>query len=237
MIKPGFPIAQSIKRQTALLLSEKQGSFSDRNTLEQTVADIEDRIKRRIQSSGRGAIFTPAQFLDLGSRSAVDKALSRLAAKGSVRRLARGLYDYPKRHPVMGELQPEPEAVAKLLAQRDSVRLQPAGAYAANLLGLSEQVPARIVFLTDGPSRTVRIGPTEITLRKTASRNMATAGRISGLLAQALKYLGKNAVTGEQIAHLRRAIPPKERASLVRDLRYVPVWMHPIFRNLAESSV
>ena len=97
----------------------------------------------------------------------MDKALSRLTARGVIRRLARGLYEYPREHPELGTLSPDLEKVAKALAGKHRIRLQPAGAYAANLLGLSEQVPAKIVFLTDGPSRTVKIGRQEIHLRRT----------------------------------------------------------------------
>ena len=133
----------------------------------------------------------PANFLDLASRQAVGLTLHRLAKKGLIRRLARGVYDFPKQHPVLGPLSPSAEAVARALAGRDRTRLQPAGAYAANALGLSEQVPAKAVFLTDGPSRTVKIGPTTIQLRRTTPRNMEAAGRLSGLLIQASSRAGQ----------------------------------------------
>ena len=197
---------------------------------------IDTTIKHRIFGSGRGSLFTPTDFLDLGGRQAVDKALSRLAARGTLRRLARGLYDYPKMHPVLGPLLPTPEAVAEALVQRDAVRLQPAGAYAANLLGLSDQVPAKIVFLTDGPSRTVKVGSMEITLRRTTPRNVATAGRLSGLLIQAFRHLGQASVTPERIKHLHRTIPRARREELLRDLRYAPEWMHPVFHDLAGDK-
>ncbi len=197
---------------------------------------IENTIKSRIFSSGRGYLFTPTSFLDLGGRDAVDKVLSRLTADGTIRRLARGLYDYPKKHPVLGMLHPAPEDIAKALAERDAVNLQPAGAYAANLLGLSEQVPAKIVFFTNGPSRMVKIGRTEIILRQTTSRNVATAGRLSGMLIQAFRYLGKTQVSSERIAHLRHTIPASERTKLLRDLRYAPAWMHSAFRELAREG-
>ena len=151
-----------------------------------------------IHRRGRGSVFVPGDFLDMGSREAVDIVLHRLARKGTIRRLARGVYDFPKEHPVLGLLQPSAEAVAKALAGRDHTRLQPAGAYAANALGLSEQVPAKVVFLTDGPSRTVKIGPMTIQLRRTTARNMAAAGRLSGLLIQALRELGKEHLTPER---------------------------------------
>ncbi len=122
------------------------------------------------------------------------------------------------------------------LAFRDRLRLQPSGAYAANLLGLSEQVPAKVVFLTDGATRAARIGSTTIQLRRTTPRNMATAGRLSGLLIQALRALGKRRVTPQRIAHLKRTLPPAERRALTKDLRFAPAWMHPIFRELAGDG-
>lgn len=181
-------------------------------------------------------MFVPADFLDLGSRQAVDLVLHRLVRKGLIRRLARGVYDFPKSHPVLGLLSPSAEVVAQALAGRDRTRLQPAGAYAANALGLSEQVPAKAVFLTDGPSRTVKIGPTTIQLRRTTARNMAAAGRLSGLLIQALRELGEEHVTPERRRHLMRTLPARERRELLEDLRLAPAWMHPIFRELAEKD-
>ena len=201
-----------------------------------TTQSIDSRILATIRSHGRGSVFVPADFLDLGSREAVDIVLHRLARKGTVRRLARGVYDFPKEHPVLGPLSPSAEAVAKALAGRDRTRLQPAGAYAANVLGLSEQVPAKAVFLTDGPSRTVKIGATTIQLRRTTAKNMETAGRLSGLLIQALRELGKEHVTPERREHLKRTLPADKRRELIKDLRLAPAWMHPIFRELAEEG-
>ena len=107
-------------------------------------------------------------------------ALHRMAKQGVIRRLARGLYDYPKTHATLGPLLPSPEVIAKALAGRDQIHLQPAGAYAANLLGLSEQVPAKVVFLTEGPSRTVRLGGSmTIQLRHTSARSTSSATRTS----------------------------------------------------------
>ena len=155
-------------------------------TSEYRVQTNDNSLKIRINGRRRGSACTPTAFIYLGGRAAVDKALSRLAAKGTIRRLARGLYEYPQTHPELGLLSPDIDKVAKALAGKDRIRLQPAGAYATNLLGLSEQVPAKVVFLTDGPSRIVKIGRQEIQLRHTTTRNMATAGRLSGTLAQVI---------------------------------------------------
>ena len=177
----------------------------------------------------------PTDFLDLGSRQAIDLALHRLVRKGTIRRLAWGIYDYPKMHPILGPLLPPPERIAKAIAGRQQARLQPAGAYAANLLGLSEQVPAKVVFLTDALSRTVQIGSMTIQLRQTTPRNMATAGRLSGLIIQAMHHLGKSHVTPDRIAPLKRTLPADKRQALIKDIKFAPTWMHPILRTLAED--
>lgn len=195
---------------------------------------IDSKILAAIQKQGRGSVFVPVDFLVIASREAVDVALHRLVRQGAIRRLARGIYDFPKEHPVLGPLEPSAEAIARALAERDRTRLQPAGAYAANTLGLSEQVPAKIVFLTDGPARTVKVGPTTIQLRRTTPKNMETAGRLSGLLIQALRELGQVHVTPARIAHIKRTIPSSKRKELLKDIRLAPAWMHPIFRELAE---
>src|SRR5437588_8968605 len=117
------------------------------SSMRKTTRSVDSRILARIRGSGRGSVIVPGDFLDLGSRQAVDLALHRLARKGAIRRLARGVYDFPKQHPVLGPLSPSADTVAQALAGRDRTRLQPAAAYAANALGLSEQVPATVVFL------------------------------------------------------------------------------------------
>lgn len=163
-------------------------------------------------------------------------ALTRLVRKGVIRRLARGLYDYPRKHDELGLLAPSPDEVAKALAGRDAIRIQPSGGYAANMLGLSDQVPMKVVFLTDGPSRSVQLGKQQIVLKHTTPRNMATAGRTSGLVIQALRYLGKDHVDDSIIKKLRDRLDDEQRDQLLKDLRYAPAWIAAIFRKLAESE-
>src|SRR5690349_3848569 len=110
----------------------------------------DSKVLSRIYGHDRGWVFTPARFQDLGSHTAIRLALMRHTKTGTIRRLATGVYDYPVNHPKLGVLNPTADAIAKALAGRDAARLQPAGGYAANLLGLSDQVPMKVVFLTDG---------------------------------------------------------------------------------------
>ncbi len=193
-----------------------------------------DRIRQRVQKAEPDTVFHAGQFLD--SRTAVDKALSRLVASGALKRLARGLYYQPKSHPVLGDILPPVEAVAKALADRDHVKLQPFGGYAANLLRLSEQVPARVVFLTDGKSRKIRYGNQTIELRQASPRMMAAAGRMTGLLIAGLRYIGKANVTPDRVAHLRKLLSPEDRRQLLDDITLAPAWMHSYFRAIAQEE-
>ena len=194
------------------------------------------QIFGRIRSHGPGWVFTPGHLADLGSRNAVASALKRLKAGGSIRQLARGLYDYPVQDPVLGTVAPSADAIARALVVRDAIRLQPSGAYAANVLGLSEQVPSRIVFLTDGPARKVVIGRREILLQHTTPRNMATAGRLSGTLIQALRHLGQDQINDSVLTILRRQITAADRPIIRKDLLHAPAWIADLLRPLTASN-
>lgn len=197
---------------------------------------IEDKVKSRIYGRGRGWVFTPQLFLDLGSRSAIDVALSRLNKANVIRSLARGLYDYPKQHPKIGVLLPSADAIAEALAGNAKLRLQPSGAYAANLLGLTEQVPLKIVFLTDGNSKSIKVKNQEIVLKRTTPKNMMTAGRMSGLVIQALRYLGKENVNDETIDKLKNKLNEKDYDLLVNDIKLAPAWIASIIRKITNKS-
>ncbi len=201
-----------------------------------SIHSIDTQIARRVHRSARGTVFTPATFTALGSRAAIDKALQRLVKQGGLRRLSRGLYDRPRHDPLLGILWPSVDAVVRAVVGKHKLRVQPAGLYAANLLGLSEQVPARIVLLTDGTSRSIRAGPMQITLKGTSPRNMAAANRLSGLVIQAFKSLGPEHITPERLAHLRKTLPATARARLLTDLNLAPGWMRPMLRELAQEE-
>ena len=142
-------------------------------------------------------------------------ALKWLCDSGQIRRLARGLYDYPRQHPKLGQLLPTPEQIAQALTDKDSSRIQPSGAFAANLLGLSEQVPAKVVFLTDATDRHIRVGRQELILKRTTPRDMATTRRISGLVIKALRHFGNDHVDEAVIGKLAQRLGiPKSDSSL-----------------------
>lgn len=181
-------------------------------------------------------VFTPADFLDLGTPHAVGMALSRMVRARTLRRVARGLYDVPRIHPLLGELSPSTDALVQAVARRDGVVVQPLDVEATNLLGLSEQVVAKPVYETNGPSRTLRVGGLEIEFKHRSPRRVTAAAESSNLVFAALRGLGKAHVTLERVAHLQKLLPPKQRAQLLKDLPLAPVWMHPFLRHIAGQA-
>lgn len=200
---------------------------------------VEQRIRAKLRQAPNAEGLTlvgATDFTDVGSRRAIDLALHRLTEQGAVKRLARGLYYVPRVHPILGEMRPTPDAIVTALVAKHHLRAQPSGAYAANLLGLSDQVPMRVVYLTDGPSRRILIGPQEVVLKRTTPKNMASAGRISGLVIQALRYLGKQHVGRSVVAKLRKRLEPKERAQLLEDAELAPAWIGEVMRQISSTK-
>ena len=195
-----------------------------------------DKILSRLYAKKRGWIFTQVHFRDLGNDPGIRKTLQILHDRGVIVNVARGIYLYPKTHPKLGQLSPTPDQIAQAMAGKDDLRIQPSGAYAANLLGLSEQVPAKIVFLTDGTNRKIKVGNQEIILKRTTPKNMATAGRTSGLVIQALRYLGRDHVDDTVVDRLARRLTADDRRQLMKDIRYAPAWIGAIFRHLSERA-
>lgn len=198
---------------------------------------VDSRVLDRIRQNGAGWVFTPGDFVDLGSRVAIAIALTRHKKAKVIRQLARGLYDQPKADPQLGQLSPSTDAIIAALKRHAAIRIQPTGAYAANLLGLSTQVPMKLVFLTDGPNRLLHVGKQTLQFKRTTPRNMATADRITGSVIQALRYFGSRQVDDTLIAQLRQRLTEDDKHQLWQDLGFVPTWMLPIFQKLTAASV
>lgn len=196
---------------------------------------IKNKIINRIYGKGRGWCYTPKSFSDLGSPEAIRITLHRLEKKGAIRRLSRGLYEYPKKHPTIGFLSPDPDKIAEAISVRYAIRIRPSGAFAANILGLSNQVPAKIVFLTDGSGRRIKIGPREIIFKRTTPRNMAGA-KSSGTLILALKYIGKEQISQDHIKHFRESLSTHIKMKLKKDSIYAPGWICPIIDEIVKDT-
>ena len=196
---------------------------------------VQDKIESYIKRNKKTQVFLPVDFLDLGTRSAVDLALKRLTEKGTLRRYAQGLYGRPQYSDLLKtELLPTPEEIVAAIAKRENLIIQPSGATAANKLGLSLQVPGRMTYITNGTSRKLKVGNIQIELRRATTRSLIGAGKVDGLVIQALKYLGKEEITSEIISKLRSALKEEDKRSLQKNINYVPAWMRPAIQAIAS---
>lgn len=195
---------------------------------------IEIIVKNRIIGHGRGWCFTPMHFSDLGSDASIRKALSQLQKHTIIRRLTQGVYEYPKIHDLLGIIPPDLEEVAKAIAEKNGVQIQPAGAHAANLVGLSEQVPGRIVFLTEGPSRKVKIGNQEIVFKKTTKKIMSSAGTREGLVIQALKNLGRKHVDKIVCVQISKFLKDSNEKEIRQNMKFAPAWIRALVFEIME---
>jgi hypothetical protein len=219
-----------------LFLKQINAIFCFNKSMGKHSQSVDSQVLGRIQSNGPGWVFTPSDFQDLGSPTAARLALMRHTRTGTIQQLARGLYAYPRKDPRLGLIPPSTDDIAAALKGRDAFRLQASGAHAANMLGLSDQVPVRSIFLTDGRGRQVQLGKRKIILKHTTTRQMATAGRISGTVIQALRWLGQGNVDDHAIAVLQRQLSAADKQQLLHDLRYAPAWIAQVMRKIATPT-
>lgn len=195
------------------------------------------RILRRIASKGSGWAFSPHDFADFGDPRSIGMALTRLVRDGKIRRIGRGLYDRPHSHPVLGQAGAGSDAIVDAVARKKNLRVLPSSAVAANQLGLTTQVPAKLVYHTDGAPAELQLGKLHIVFRRNTGRMLGLAGRPSGLVAQALREFGKDGVTEAHVLRLRDRLSDAQKKKLLKDIDRVPAWMRPHFREIAATVV
>lgn len=197
---------------------------------------MRDQIVARIKRLEKGQAFSAKDFLDIASRAMTDMTLTALARQGTIRRVRRGLYDVPRINPALGgELTPDIDEAARAIARRQRWKIVPDGVWAANLLGLSTQVPAKIVYLTDGPNKEIPIGRRVIQLKHARPKTLAGLDGKSALVVQALRHLGKDRLESSELEKLRALLSPIERRKLVKDTRFGVEWIYEIAKKLSEE--
>lgn len=193
---------------------------------------IKEKIKNEIQLGKKGKIVLPSDFEIRYGVENTKKSLLRLTNEGFLKRLARGIYLYPEKDELLGVLYPDTETIAEEIALRDNARIIPTGVQALNLLGLSKQVPLNAVFLTDGSPRTITIGKRKIKFKKASPKNLAAKGRLSGLAVQALKEIGKEKVTQEDINKIKEHLKNEDPENIHHDMKLAPSWIADVFGDL-----
>ena len=202
--------------------------------MENSVTNI---IAQKIHKKKPGCILVPEDFRCTGTATAINMALSRLAKKGQIHRLTHGIYYKPKQDPLFGELLPSPQQVAESIARKEHIRIRPSGLYSLHRLGISTQVPTRMVFLTNGKRRKIQIDKVEIIFIPTTSKKMALKGPYSSLVIQALEELGTMELSADVQAKLRNALKREDPVFLKYDLGLAPARIYNyIYQLLKENN-
>ena len=188
-----------------------------------------NEIKQKIETSTRGTLFFPDDFVSMGTSDAIRAALTRLCRSKIIVRVAHGIYYYPKIDTKWGSgvIPPGIEEIAKGIAKRDKVRIAPTGAYALNLLGLSTQVPTNVVFITDGSPRRVTIGKGKGILFKHTSemRNFAYQSDLMRLIVSAMREIGEAKITDIQMNVIKSHLINVPTVEMEHDIQLAPVWV------------
>lgn len=206
--------------------------------------DLKAAILDRMIQKAPAAAWTPADFLALGSRDAVDQALHRLTRSGDIRRIARGLYDKPQFNSLTRKpTNPDPRTIVDALARRDQTRMIVDGMTAANDLGFSDAVPARVIVHTDARLKPIKLGNFQINFKTTAPSKLHWAGRPAMRVVQALHWLHDIAADTDAAVKKRLATiladPKHGRAivdDLTSDLLALPAWMQSLLRDVLPAS-
>ncbi len=206
--------------------------------------DLKPTILDRMTRQETPAVWTPIDFLDVGSREAVDQALHRLVASKDIRRIARGLYDKPSINQLTGKAtSPDYRQVIDALGRRDQVRIVVDGITAANDLGLTDAVPARAVVLTDARLRPIDIGNLKIVFHHAAPSRLHWAGHPAMRIVQALYWL-RDMLPADEDRILKRLLTvlqdPKHGQAIQDDLKKglptLPTWMQRFIRKLLKQA-
>ena len=198
---------------------------------------IENKVISRIYGRGRGWVFTKTDFVSEFDEANIHQALSSLTKTGKIRRVCRGVYDYPRYGDLLDrQLSPDLDQVAHALARKFNWRIQPSGDAALYLLGLSTQVPGRWVYLSDGPGREYEIGNHSLVFKKSALKDVGFKFRESGLVVQALKALGREYVNQKVVEHIRQQLESKACDRILRDTRSVTGWVYEAIKQICKEA-
>lgn len=219
-----------------IIISEKLYIFSENIRRLKIMLSIEQQLFYIIKGTGRGYTFSSTDFIAKFDSVNLDKALSNLAKENKIRRIIRGIYDFPKYSPLLKQyLSPEIDKVAHTIARKFNWRIEPSGDTALNLFGLSTQVPGRYIYFSDGPNRKYNIGGNQLEFKKIALKEIGFKYPDSALLVQALKALGKENITIDILEQLKHKIDKKLYTKIVKDTKTVSDWVYSAIKQICHE--
>ncbi len=200
---------------------------------------VEEKIAKRIRRRRKGTIFFSSDFVSLGSQASVNKALSELAKREEIVRIAPGIYCRPEIDDVfgLGVIYPGLDEIARAIAARDGARIVPTGAYAQNRLGLSTQIPQNAVFLTDGSPRRIKIyNGKGILFKRAAPKYFKFKSPLALMLTLALKDIGEGCLSEEQKITIRKLVRAESKHTFIQDYSLMPEWIRALIEKIYEEN-
>ncbi len=197
------------------------------------MSNIEQKAFSFIIGHGRGWVFSSSDLMHILNRQQIDNVLSDLRKKQKIRRVCRGMYDYPKYSTLLKqELSPDIDQVARAFARKFNWRIEPSGESALNLLGLSTQVPGKYIYLSDGPNRSYKIGNTSLEFKKRVLKEVGFKYTQSSLIVQALRSLGKNNISSAVITSMQGQLDEKSCTKTLKDTKGVTDWIYETIKQI-----
>ncbi len=197
---------------------------------------VENKIINRIYGKGRGAAFSKNDFSDLGSATAIEQSLSRLVKKQRIRRVMRGIYDYPIFSKLLNKnISPDIEQVAQALARKFGWTIQISGNTALNILGLSTQISGKYLYLCDGKSTSYLIGQQELRFKKSTLKDVGLKYSESSLIVQAIKTLDKKTLEEQERSIINNYFDEKTKNKILKDTRYTTSWIYEEIKRIFKD--
>ena len=184
-----------------------------------------DSILRRIRAKQRGWVFTPKDFVDIAPRNTIGVVLHRLVEKDIIRKIDRGIYDFPAKHPKLGTLSANPDAIARAIASKSGDTIQPGGAQLTNQLGFDTQVSAKPSYITSGSTKKKKIANYPITFSHSKFLNKIHLYPNVIKVLNALNHIGKNNITDEVVQKSKKILSQRDKAQLKKIINQLPDWM------------
>lgn len=195
---------------------------------------IDYKILKSLKKRGRGTVFYADEYAHYANPNRVRKALEQLTKAGQIIRVARGIYCFPKKDKLFGTgyLLPSFDDVAVAIAKRDGARIVPTGVHALNRVGLSTQLPMNFVYLTDGKSRKVTLlDGHSLQFIHTSPKNLQFHNQQAMIITFALKEIGKNNLTDEQLTHIVKLLNTEGKDKIMQDIALMPDWIQNIVQQ------
>ena len=200
--------------------------------LNSDINSVAANVHEWVKNLEPGTIFFLQDIAVTGSYPAIKQIVSKLVKEKEIKRLATGIYLYPKKDKLLGELMPSMEEIAKAIAKRDKIQLQPTGALALNKLGLSTQVPMKHVYYTNGTSRQIKIGKGSIVFKQRSPKRVAQKSTIAALVIAAMEELGPKEINDQIKIKIKNAMNKESKIVLEEDVLTAPIWIRNILKEI-----